>query len=59
MDNVQSNRRSDEQLETILCETSHWAVNGRQGQVLCFAASLRAQLAGSLIFGQLKERSRN
>jgi hypothetical protein len=41
MDNSQSNRRTDEQLETILCETSHWAVNGRQGKVLCHAASLR------------------
>ena len=41
MDNFLSNRRSDEQLEAILCETGHWAVNGRQGQVLCYAASLR------------------
>jgi hypothetical protein len=41
MDNLQSSRRSDEQLEAILCETGHWVVNGRQGQVLCYAASLR------------------
>jgi hypothetical protein len=25
----------------LLCETSHWAVNGHQGRVLCYAASLR------------------
>jgi hypothetical protein len=41
MDNFLSNRRSDEQLEAILCETSRWAVNGRLGQVLGYAASLR------------------
>jgi hypothetical protein len=36
-----SNRWTDEQLEAILSETSNWSVNGRQGQVLCQAASLR------------------
>jgi hypothetical protein len=41
MDNVRSNRRSDEQLEAILGETGHWVVNGQQEQALCFAASLR------------------
>ena len=41
MDNFLPNRHSDEQLEAILCETGHWVVNGRQGQVLCDAASLR------------------
>jgi hypothetical protein len=41
MDNFLSNRRSDAQLEAIFCETSHWAVNGRQGQVLGYAASLQ------------------
>jgi hypothetical protein len=41
MDNMQSNRRSDEQLEIISSETGHWVVNGQQGQPLCFAASLR------------------
>ena len=47
MDNFLSNRRSDEQLEAILCETGHWAVNGRQGQVLCYAASLRQAIERS------------
>jgi hypothetical protein len=41
MDNFLSNRRSDEQLDAILCDTGHWAVNGRQGRVLCYATSLR------------------
>ena len=41
MDNVRSNRRSDEQLEAILWEGGHWVVNGQQGHPLCFAASLR------------------
>jgi hypothetical protein len=41
MDNFLSNRRSDEQLEALLFETGHWAVNGRQGQVLCRTTSLR------------------
>ena len=36
-----SNRWSDERLEAILSETGDWSVNGRQGQVLCRAASLR------------------
>jgi len=40
MEKFLPNRRSDEQLEAILCETGHWAVNGRQGQVLGYAASL-------------------
>jgi hypothetical protein len=40
MANFLSNRRSDEQLETLLFETGHWAVNGRQGQVLGYAANL-------------------
>jgi hypothetical protein len=40
MDTMQSNRRSDRQLEAILRETGHWVVNGQLGQVLCFAASL-------------------
>jgi hypothetical protein len=37
---TRSNCRSDEQLEAILFETGQWVVNGQQGQVLCFAASL-------------------
>lgn len=42
MENFQSSsRRTDEQLEAMLHEASHWTVNGRQGQVLCSAASLR------------------
>jgi hypothetical protein len=36
-----SNRWTDEQLEAIMSETGEWAVNGRQGQVLCLAASFR------------------
>lgn len=44
MDNARSNCRSDEQLEAILNETGHWVVNGQQGRVLCFAASLRRAL---------------
>jgi hypothetical protein len=34
------NRRSDEQLETILYETANWTVNGVRGAVLCEVASL-------------------
>ncbi len=42
MDNfVASSRRTDEQLEALLDEAGHWVVNGRQGRVLCSAASLR------------------
>jgi len=41
MEKFLPNRRSDVELDAILCETGHWAVNGRQGQVLCYAASLR------------------
>jgi hypothetical protein len=36
-----SSSRTDEQLEAILNQVGHWVVNGQQGQVLCFAASLR------------------
>jgi hypothetical protein len=36
-----SSRKADDHLETILDEATHWTVNGRQGQVLCSAASLR------------------
>ncbi len=38
------NRRSDEQLETILFETANWTVNGRNGRVLCTVTSLRQAL---------------
>jgi hypothetical protein len=38
------NRRSDEQLDSILFETADWTVNGRNGQVLCTAPSLRGVL---------------
>jgi len=38
------NRRSDEQLDAILFETAVWTVNGRNGQVLCTAPSLRRAL---------------
>jgi hypothetical protein len=41
MEKSQSNRRSDEQLEALLFETGHWAVNGRQGQVLGYAPNLQ------------------
>ena len=34
-------RWTDEQLEAILDDTRHWAVNGQQGRVLGFGASLR------------------
>jgi hypothetical protein len=50
MDNVRSNRRSDEQLEAIFCETDHWVVNGQQGQALCFAASLRQAVDKSVAY---------
>jgi|SRR5258708_39359264 hypothetical protein len=50
MDNVRSNRRSDEQLEAILGETGHWVVNGQQGQALCFAASLRQAIERSVAY---------
>jgi hypothetical protein len=38
------NRGSDEQLEAILFETAVWTINGRNGQVLCTAPSLRRAL---------------
>jgi hypothetical protein len=38
---VQSNVKTDEQLESILHDTADWVVTGHGGQVLCFAASLR------------------
>jgi hypothetical protein len=41
MDNFLPNRSSNLQLEDILYETAHSVVNGRRGQVLCCAASLR------------------
>jgi hypothetical protein len=41
MENQTSNRRTDHQLDVILYEAGHWVVDGRQGQVLCSAASLR------------------
>jgi hypothetical protein len=44
MDDLQSSRRTDEQLEAILSETGVWVVNGRQGRVLGSAASLRRAL---------------
>ena len=37
-------RRSDEQLHSILFETAIWAINGRNGQVLCAAPSLHCAL---------------
>lgn len=37
----QSNRRTDEQLEAILFEAGRWVVNGRRGEVLCHAPSLK------------------
>jgi hypothetical protein len=36
-----SSRWTDDQLEAILDEAGDWVVNGRQGQVLCSAKSLR------------------
>src|SRR5471030_56801 len=33
--------KTDEQLDSMLCEVSNWAVNGRAGEVLCHAPSLR------------------
>jgi hypothetical protein len=39
--NQASNRRTDDQLDLILDEVSHWIVNGRQGRALCSAVSLR------------------
>jgi hypothetical protein len=50
MDNVWSNCRSDEQLEAILYETDYWVVNGQQGQVLGFAASLRQTIDRSTAY---------
>jgi hypothetical protein len=44
MDILHTNHRSDEQLEAVLGENGHWVVNGQQGQVICFAASLRRAL---------------
>ena len=43
MENI-PNRQTDEQLEAILAETGHWAVNGKRGHVLFTAATLRRAL---------------
>jgi hypothetical protein len=40
VDTIQSNRRTDDQLEAILAEAGHWAINGQQGSVLSFAGNL-------------------
>jgi hypothetical protein len=46
MDNFQSSsRRADEQLEAMLHDVGLWAVNGRQGEVLCSAPSLARAMA--------------
>ena len=44
------NRRSDEQLEVVLNETSIWTVNGRQGRVLCVAPSFRRAIERTAAF---------
>jgi hypothetical protein len=41
MDQIKVSSRTDEQLEAILRETGDWIVRGREGQILCMAASLR------------------
>lgn len=41
MGSARSSRWTDEQLAAIFNETADWVVNGRQGKVLCHAASLR------------------
>lgn len=41
------NSRTDEELETMLADTSDWVVYGRQGTVLCQAASLHHGLRRS------------
>jgi hypothetical protein len=41
MDTMRGDRRTDEQLYTILFETGSWVVNGTQGNVLGSAASLQ------------------
>jgi hypothetical protein len=35
------NRQTDDQLEAILAEAGHWAINGQQGTVLSFAGNLQ------------------
>jgi len=51
MDHIQPSRRTDDQLEDILCETSHWVVNGQAGRVLCFASSLRTAIEKATTYG--------
>jgi hypothetical protein len=41
---AQSSLKTDEQLDLILYDTADWAIVGREGQALCFAASLRRAL---------------
>jgi hypothetical protein len=50
MENVRSNRRSDEQLEAMMWETGHWVVNGQQGRVLGSAANLRQAIDRSIAY---------
>jgi len=47
VDNLGINRRTDDQLEVIFCETGNWAVHGQQEVILCIAASLRRALDGA------------
>lgn len=44
MNNLGPTHRSDDQLLAILHDTSRWAVNGQNGQVLGFAVSLEHAL---------------
>jgi hypothetical protein len=39
-----SSQRTDEQLDAILGDAGHWVINGRSGQTLGFAPSLRGAL---------------
>jgi len=63
MDTLQPYHRSDEQLEAILYETADWVVNGRQGQLLCLAPSLRqamiyaASLSTSALVSAVSQRA--
>jgi hypothetical protein len=41
MDQSGSTHRTDQQLEAVLCETGEWVIHGKNGRVLCFAASLQ------------------
>jgi hypothetical protein len=49
-------RRSDEQLEYMLHETTNWTVTSTNGKILCEVASLHCAVEQAVEFGALGHR---